>query len=133
MKISNLPFIVPLSLFVLSGCTSTKLSQTWSDPDNKTSYKDILVVAISDSEMTRRAYESFFVASLKQHGIDALQPDYYADDRTYTLESSLYDVRTEELVWTTRSRTFAPESVDQVVQEVSGLIIDDLISRKLIQ
>ena len=46
---------------------------------------------------------------------------------------NLYDVHTEEHVWTTRSRTFSPESVEQVVQQVSGLIIDDRISRKLIQ
>ena len=223
MKISILSLITLSSLLVLSGCTSnTKLSRTWSDPNNKVAYKDIMVVAIADSEQNRRAFESFFVASFREKGIESLpsytlishkdeqeldgekasfdaiiesaikgsdidavlishvawideeevyrpdlayqpsygptvyqttyvessngsmssyyssvttnmQPGNFTLDRTYTLESNLYDVHTEELVWTTRSQTFAPESVDQIVREVSGLIIDDLVSRKLIQ
>ena len=219
MKITNLALSGLFSLLVISGCTNTKLVQTWSDPNNKAFYKDIMVVGISDSEQTRRAYESYFVASFQDQGIESLasyalishedeqkidggkgtfrtivesaikgsdidavlvthvvsieeeeiyrpsmdyqpvygmpyynapyyggmygyhgyvttyvqQPGYYTEEQTYTLESSLYDVKTEELVWTTRSRTFAPDSIDETIKDVSGLIIDDMKSRKLIQ
>jgi len=219
MKIYNLALCGLFSLLAVSGCTNTKLIQTWSDPNNEASYKDIMVVGISDSEQTRRAYESFFVASLQDMGIESLasftlinhkdelklkkekgsfrtivesaikgseidavlvthvvsieeedvyrpsldyqpvygqpyyngsyygamygyhgyvttyvqQPGYYTEEKTYTLESNLYDVKTEELVWTTRSQTFAPDSIEQTVHDVSGLIIADLASRKLIQ
>lgn len=214
MKITNLALSGLFSLLVISGCTNTKLVQTWSDPDNEASYKDIMVVGISDSEQTRRAYESYFVASFQEKGIKSLasytlishedeqkidgergafrsivesaikdseidavlithvlsieeddvyqpfyvypgyssevyyenvygyhgyvatyvqQPGYYSEKQTYTLESSLYDVKTEELVWTTRSRTFAPDSIDETIKDVSGLIIDDMKSRNLIQ
>ena len=213
MKISNLALSGLFSLLVISGCTNTKLTQTWSDSHNKATYKDIMVVGISDSEQTRRAYESYFVASFQDKGIESLesytlishedeqkldgekgtfraivesaikgseidavlvthllsieedevyrpfyeypgyytqayygnmygyhgyvatyvqQPGYYAEEQTYTLESSLYDVKTEELVWSTRSRTFAPDSIDETIRDVSGLITDDLVSRKLI-
>ena len=87
---SGFSLIGLFTVFLLSGCSSTKLSQTWSDPNNKSTYEDIMIVSIADSEMTRRAYEAYFVDSLREKGITALS--------SYTL-----------------------------------LIIDDLISRKLIQ
>ena len=217
LALSGLFSLLAISVLAIAGCTNTKLSQTWSDPHNKASYKDIMIVGISDSEQTRRAYESNFVASLQDEGIEALasytlishkeettskqgefrkivesavkgsdvdavlvthvvsieedevyrpsldyqpvyggayydapyyggmygyhgyvttyvqQPGYYTEERTYTLESSLYDVKTEELVWTTRSRTFAPESIEEAIHDVSDLIIADLVSRKLIK
>ncbi len=40
-------------------------------------------------------------------------PGYYTTHKTYSLETSLYDIETEELVWTARSSTFSPESVDE--------------------
>ncbi len=60
------------------------------------------------------------------------QPGYFTHEQTYILETSLYDVESEELVWATRSRTFAPESMDYAIKELTGLIIDDLVSRKII-
>ena len=61
------------------------------------------------------------------------QPGYFTHEQTYVLETNLYDVKTEELVWTTRSRTFAPESMDVAIKELTGQIIDDLVSRKIIR
>ncbi len=61
------------------------------------------------------------------------QPGYLTNEKTYTLETSLYDVDTEELIWSTRSRTFSPESMDEGIEELTGLIIGDLVSRKIIQ
>jgi len=207
-------------LLLISGCASnTKLSNTWSDPGNTASYSDILIVGISDSEQKRRAYESFFIASFQDKGINAVasytvidhktelnlegekgslrkivksaikgsdidavlvthvvsieeediyrpsmdyqpvyssayynrphyggmygyhgyvtayvqQPGYYTEERTYVLESNLYDVKSGELVWTTRSKTFAPDSMEQAINDISSLIIADLKSRKLIR
>jgi len=216
MKIYNLAISGVFCLFVMSGCSNTKLTESWSDPLDKSSYKDIMIVGISTSEMTRRAYESNFVASLQQEGLNAVpsyelisqqeelqfgdgtqgpfrklvesaikntgidsvlithvvavtqdestpvpvgvaivsapapyygnmygyqsyvtsyvQPGYYEDDRQiYVLESSLFDTKTEELVWTARSSTFAPDSIQETIQQVTKLFIDNLRSRKLIK
>lgn len=208
-----------LCLLILSSCTSTKLSQTWSDPDLSVSYDNILVVGISDSQQLRRAYETYFSDHLIQRGLrstvsyklidhksemqlseidkdsfrtiieaavsgsdmDAVlithlvaideedvyrplpdgpaygpayystayydnmhgyhgyvtsyvaQPGYYTHESTYTLETNLYDLKTEALVWTTRSRSFAVDSTDDAIKELTALIIDDLVSRKIIK
>ncbi len=206
-----------LCLLFLTACSgsNTKLSQTWSDPDFSTSYNDIMIVGITQSEQLRRAYETYFAdqvhdrgmeslpsyklinhkysqditqdknsfrnivaAAIKGSDIDAVlithvvsiedeevyqpspgirpayytnayygnmygyhgyvtsyvsQPGYFKNKLTYVLETSMYDVKTEELVWTTRSRTFAPESMDVAIKELTGQIIDDLVSRKIIR
>ncbi len=60
-------------------------------------------------------------------------PGYYTTHETYTLETNLYDVVTEELVWTARSRTFSPESVDEVIVDLTKLLIKDLKEKNLIK
>ena len=60
-------------------------------------------------------------------------PGYYTTHETYTIETSLYDVASEELVWTARSRTFSPESVDEVIVDLTKLLIKDLSDKNLIK
>lgn len=60
-------------------------------------------------------------------------PGYYTTHETYTLETSLYDVVSEELVWTARSHTFSPESVDEVIVDLTKLLINDLKEKGLIK
>lgn len=60
-------------------------------------------------------------------------PGYYTTHETYTLETNLYDVKSEELVWSARSRTFAPESVDEVIVDLTNLLIKDLKEKNLIK
>ena len=60
-------------------------------------------------------------------------PGYYTTHETYTLETTLYDIKTEELVWTARSSTFSPESVDEVIVDLTKLLINDLKEKSLIK
>jgi hypothetical protein len=60
-------------------------------------------------------------------------PGYYTTHETYTIETSLYDVASEELIWTARSRTFSPESVDEVIVDLTKLLIKDLSDKNLIK
>lgn len=61
------------------------------------------------------------------------RPGYYTTHETYTLETNLYDVESEELVWSAKTRTFSPESVDEVIVDLTRLLIADLKDKKLIQ
>jgi len=61
------------------------------------------------------------------------QPGYYTTHEIVTLETNLYDVASENLVWSARSETFAPESADEVVNDLIDLVIKDLSDKKLIQ
>jgi len=59
-------------------------------------------------------------------------PGYYTTHETYTIETNLYDVESEELVWSARSRSFAPESADEVIVDLTKLLIKDLSDKSLI-
>jgi hypothetical protein len=61
------------------------------------------------------------------------RPGYYTTHETYTLETNLYDVESEELVWSARSRTFSPESVQEVIVDLTKLLIDDLQEKNLLK
>jgi len=60
-------------------------------------------------------------------------PGYYTTHETYTLETNLYDVESEELVWSARSRSFAPESVQEVIVDLTKLLIQDLEDKNIIK
>ena len=50
-----------------------------------------------------------------------------------TLKNDLYDVKTKSLVWTIQTRSVAPESIDEVVTDVTELMISQLLSDDLIK
>jgi hypothetical protein len=60
-------------------------------------------------------------------------PGYYTTHNTYVLENNLYDVASEELVWSARSRSFSPQSVQEVVTDLTKLIIADLQEKHLLK
>jgi hypothetical protein len=60
-------------------------------------------------------------------------PGYYTTHEVYTLETSLYDVKSEQLVWTARTRTFSPESIDDAIAELTKLLIKDMTEKGLLK
>lgn len=50
-----------------------------------------------------------------------------------TLKTDLYDAQTKSLVWTTQTRTVAPESIDEVVTDVTALLIDHMLRDEVIK
>ncbi len=50
-----------------------------------------------------------------------------------TLKTDLYDVEIKSLVWTTQTRTVAPASIDEVVTDVTALLIGQMFSDDLIK
>lgn len=61
------------------------------------------------------------------------QPGYYTTHDVVKLETNLYEVASEELVWSAQSRSFAPESAKEVVDELVKLVIKDLDEKGLIK
>jgi hypothetical protein len=50
-----------------------------------------------------------------------------------TLKNDLYDAKSKSLVWTTQTRTVAPESIDEVVVDVTELLISQMLSDDVIK
>lgn len=52
------------------------------------------------------------------------QPGYYATDKTYFLEANLFDVATENLVWSVQSEAYNPGDIKKESQRYADLIVE---------
>jgi hypothetical protein len=54
------------------------------------------------------------------------EPGYYTTERTYYMETNLYDAATEDLVWSAQSETYNPVDLPTFAQEFANLILDKM-------
>ncbi len=59
-------------------------------------------------------------------------PGYYTQDEIYFIETNLYDVKTEKLVWSVQSKTYNPSSITQFSQDFTIAITKQLIKSHVI-
>jgi hypothetical protein len=57
---------------------------------------------------------------------------YYTTSTSYFLESNLYDVASGKLIWTAQTKTEDPSSIDKEAVNFSRIIVDDLLTKKVI-
>ncbi|MCF6357109.1 MAG: hypothetical protein L3J54_04820 [Draconibacterium sp.] len=57
---------------------------------------------------------------------------YYVDDFTYFLECNLYDVETEELLWSGRTKTVKMESVEEEAIYFAKIVVKEVLKEKVI-
>lgn len=50
-------------------------------------------------------------------------PGYYVQDKIYFIETNLYDVKTEKLIWSAQSRTYNPAGLETFSKEFSNIIV----------
>ena len=66
--------------FIVTACSNTRITGSWAQVETQDGYKSPaysspMVIAISDSQQTRRIYENSLVAALKEEGVTAT-PSY---------------------------------------------------------
>ena len=54
-------------------------------------------------------------------------------DEIYVIKSDFYDVQSKKLVWSARTKTVGPESVDVAIKETTSLLIKELYSDEVLQ
>jgi len=57
---------------------------------------------------------------------------YSSTSMTVRLETNLYDVKTEKLIWSGKSKTWSKDSKDQIINDVIKAVIKNLQKNKLI-
>ena len=62
----------------------------------------------------------------------ARNPSYSSTSKTLRLETNLYDVKTEKLIWSGQSKTWSRDSKNQIINDVIKVVINDLQNSKLI-
>ncbi len=185
-------------VFLIISCAGTELTHKQVNEAYKGKpVSNILVIAITGNEDTRRSFERKFVAQLKSAGVEAISseeaipmpadlelkketilnainqfendaviithlidiekkevytpgarggyhgfyhmwhsyahdPGYSSTRKTLRLETNLYDVKTEELIWSGQSKTWSKDSKYQIINDVIKVLINDLQNNKLI-
>ena len=59
-------------------------------------------------------------------------PGYSSTSTTVRLETNLYDVKTEKLIWSGQSKTLSRDSKDQIINDVIKAVIKKLQENKLL-
>ena len=59
-------------------------------------------------------------------------PGYYESSTEIFLESNLYDIATEELLWSAQSKTVNAESIPELVRAYADLLVKDLLAKNVI-
>lgn len=70
-------------------------------------------------------YYSYSIGTIYNQG-------YYVEDVTYFLECNLYDVENEELLWSGRTKSVNRESLEKEAEKFSGIVVKELLSKKVI-
>ena len=186
--------------FLIISCAGTQLTHKQVNEDYKGKpVSDILVIAITGNEDSRRSFERQFVAQLKSVGVEAISseeaipmpadlemkketilnavnqfendaviithlidkekkesyirgenrgyygsyhsrytysyardPGYSTTSKTIRLETNLYDVKTEKLIWSGQSKTLSKDAKYQIINDVIKVVINELQINKLI-
>jgi len=57
-------------------------------------------------------------------------PGYYTTSTKYFVESNLYDVGTEKLLWTGQTKTQDPESIEKEAENYAEIIVSEILGKK---
>lgn len=67
------------------------------------------------------------------YGPRIYSPGYYTTDEIYYIETNLYDVKSEKLVWSVQSRTYNPSGIGQFSVDFTKAITRQLIKSGVIR
>ncbi len=62
-----------------------------------------------------------------------LTPGYYVRTTNYYLESNLFEVKADKLVYSVRTKSFDPFTTDMLAHENGNLIVKDMVRKKIIK
>lgn len=66
------------------------------------------------------------------YGSRMYDPGYYTQDEVFFIETNLYDVESEKLVWSVQSKTYNPSGIQQFSEDFTRSITRQLIKSKII-
>jgi hypothetical protein len=196
--------ILVLIAFLLTGCSQTKVTSAWVDPEYKgDGINNVFVVGVSKDGGLRRLFEDEFVTLFKQRGVKAtssyrlvpdeklrdeenldrtvresgsdtilmtrlidvrkdtqyippdyvyappshyyggwhgyynraymVSPGYTVEYETAVLETNLYDLKTDKLIWSARSDAPTDGKMGKHIKDFARSIINQLAEAKLIK
>lgn len=60
-------------------------------------------------------------------------PGYYTEDKIYYLETNLYNVENDNLLWSAQSQSYSPRSLRKAAQKLAEITVNQMAKEGLIQ
>lgn len=194
--------VVLVLAMLVTACSSTTVTEQWSDPEQKAAFNNLLVLSMNFNDTQRRVFEAGFIEELDKRGVESTPsyellpgktdlsteaiksaiagteidavlvmrqvrikkedryipprydyvgdpfygsfygyygrfapmytPGYIAEDTIVHLETNLYRVDGEKLVWSGKTETFNPKDTNALISELAKTILGELSKDKLI-
>jgi hypothetical protein len=104
---------------------------------NETDAQAILTIALLDKQTeTRYVPGNYSYAPIPRFGYYGtfrgyygtwaprlISPGYYEEDKVYFIETNLYDVKTEELLWSGQSETYNPSTLTDFSEDFAEVVV----------
>jgi hypothetical protein len=58
------------------------------------------------------------------YGMSTYNPGYYTTDKTYFMETSIFDVETEKMIWSAQSEAYNPSSISKFSRDYTTILAD---------
>ncbi len=81
----------------------------------------------------RYGYYGTFGGYYGYYGNQMYNPGYYTHDEIYFIETNLYDVASEKLVWSAQSKTYNPSGIQQFAEDFTVTITRQMIKSHVIE
>jgi hypothetical protein len=111
----------------------TKIRETGVQTIMTVSVKDIANTTryvpgtVTYEPMATYGYYGGFYGYYNTAYTEVYNPGYYTTDRTYFLECNLYDVATEELLWSAQSETTNPGKIKSAAKEYARVVVNQMV------
>jgi hypothetical protein len=60
-------------------------------------------------------------------------PGYYTTDKNYFIETTVYDVRTNKLLWTGTTKTVNPSNIKNTINDIADLVTQKMKKEGFLQ
>lgn len=55
-------------------------------------------------------------------------PGYYQEDKVYTIETNIYSLKTDKLMWSGTTATTNPSNLNKTINEIADVIVEKMVS-----
>ena len=59
-------------------------------------------------------------------------PGYYTTDKNYFVETMVYEVANDKLIWSGTTKTVNPSKMEKAVNEIADVVVDRMKSDKFL-
>jgi len=120
-----------------TSCSSTIFASSWREPDKTVSIEKlnkVLLVALFQDETSRRKADGFdgavtmrLVDVDKEKTFTPGNVTYYPTTKTYTIETNVYSIKEDKIIWSGLTETTNPEGVKKMTEKVSEAVFKKMV------